>query len=134
MIKKKEISAKDFDPSAKDFDLKIYEVISYLEVYYAAKKLQQQKCWIDGWIWVTTNLPTRIAIQKDPQDLLCRENSYPEWRILLHLENYSKKNWSHKLFQGVIPCLKIEEEFGDNCTQIDIYLYMAQKVEQDNLL
>ena len=66
MTKEKETSAKDFDPFAKDFDLKIYEVILYLEVYWIARKLQQQKCWIDGWIWITTNLPTRIPIQEDP--------------------------------------------------------------------
>ena len=82
------------------------------------------KCWIDGWIWVTTNLSIRIPIQDDPQDLLCRENSYPEWSsTLLNLKNYPEKVWSQKLFKGVISCLKIEEEFEYDCRQIDIHLY-----------
>ena len=65
ITKGREKSVKDFDPLAEEFDLKIYEVISYLEVYWIARKLQQQKCWIDGRIWMTTNLPTRISIQED---------------------------------------------------------------------
>ena len=73
---------------------------------------------------MTTNLPTRISIQEDPQGLLCRKNSYPEWHAFLNLENYPEKIQSHKLFkEGVLSCLKIEEDFRDNCRQIDIHIF-----------
>ena len=43
MTKEKEKSIQDLDPSVKDFDLKIYKVTLYLEVYWAVRRLQQQK-------------------------------------------------------------------------------------------
>ena len=48
------------DPSKviEEYDEEEYKIANHLDILCEARMLEHQKCWIDGRIWITTDLIT----------------------------------------------------------------------------